>query len=185
MFLRCSDPFPGALAPSASSMQNDHTPEPAHSSHQTSDPSTSLTVVSPQLVPWPDTLPQPPKDATSVDPATANDLTVISTPSKISSVTEREKMTSGGVQPPGSKGNDILHTRTHSQDSGDESDATTTFTEEDEGEENVIDDLEDEEERLIMLIDAMVVDVLRVFRQQHWIEIGLSVRKGDKVVITT
>lgn len=60
-------------------------------------------------------------------------------------------MTSGAVQPPGSKGDDVVHTRTHSQDSGDESDATTTFTEEDDMDEmNVIDDLEDEEERLIM-----------------------------------
>jgi RNA polymerase II subunit A small phosphatase-like protein len=60
-------------------------------------------------------------------------------------------VTSGAVQPPGSKGDDVVHTRTHSQDSGDESDATTTFTEEDDMDEmNVIDDLEDEEERLIM-----------------------------------
>ena len=60
-------------------------------------------------------------------------------------------MTSGAVQPPGSKGDDVVHTRTHSQDSGDESDATTTFTEEDDMDElNAIDDLEDEEERLIM-----------------------------------
>ena len=139
----------GTVGDPSSSMQNGRTSEPAQSSHQTGDPPTSSTVVSPQLVPRPDTLPQPPKDATSVDPATANDVTVISTP-KTSSVAEREKMTSGGVQAPGSKGDDIVHTRTHSQDSGDESDATTTFTEEDEEEENVIDDLEDEEERLIM-----------------------------------
>jgi RNA polymerase II subunit A small phosphatase-like protein len=60
-------------------------------------------------------------------------------------------VTSGAVQPPGSRGDDIVHTRTHSQDSGDESDATTTFTEEDDMDElNAIDDLEDEEERLIM-----------------------------------
>jgi len=136
----------GTVGEPSTSVQNGRTPEPAQSFHQTGDPSTSL-VVSPQLVPRPDTLPQPPKDATSVDLATAN-LTVISTPSKTSSPVA--EMTSGAVQPPGSKGDDIVHTRTHSQDSGDESDATTTFTEEDEGEENVIDDLEDEEERLIM-----------------------------------
>jgi hypothetical protein len=60
-------------------------------------------------------------------------------------------VTSGAVQPPGSRGDDVVHTRTHSQDSGDESDATTTFTEEDDMDEmNAIDDLEDEEERLIM-----------------------------------
>ena len=66
-------------------------------------------------------------------------------------VAETEGVTSGAVQPPGSKGDDVVHTRTHSQDSGDESDATTTFTEEEDIDElNAIDDLEDEEERLIM-----------------------------------
>ena len=141
----------GTVGGPSSSVQNGRTPEPAQSSHQTGDPSTSSTVVSPQLVPRPDTLPQSPKDATSVDTATPNDPAVISTPSKtLSPVAERENVTSGAVQPPGSKGDDIVHTRTHSQDSGDESDATTTFTEEDDGEDNVIDDLEDEEERLIM-----------------------------------
>ena len=140
----------GTVGEPSSSIQNGRTPEPAQSSHQTGDPSTSSTVVSPQLAPRPDTLPQPPKDATSVEPATGNDLTIISTPSKnLPPVAERENVTSGAVQPPGSKGDDIVHTRTHSQDSGDESDATT-FTEEDDGEEHVIDDLEDEEERLIM-----------------------------------
>jgi len=140
----------GTVGEPSSSVQNGRTPEPAQSSHQTGAPSTSSTVVSPQLLSRPDTLPQPPKDATSADLVTTNDHTIISTPSKTSPpVGERENVTSGGVQPPGSKGDDIVHTRTHSQDSGDESDATTTFTEEDDG-DNVIDDLEDEEERLIM-----------------------------------
>ena len=136
----------------SSSVQDGRTAEPAQSSHQISDPSTSSTTVSPQPIPRSDTLPQPPRDANSVDPATANDLTVTSTPSKtLLPVAETEGVTSGAVQPPGSKGDDIVHTRTHSQDSGDESDATTTFTEEDDTDElNAIDDLEDEEERLIM-----------------------------------
>jgi len=109
-------------------------------------------VVSQQPVPRSDTLPQPSKDGTPVDLAAPNDLTVTSTPSKtLLPVAETEGVTSGAVQPPGSKGDDVVHTRTHSQDSGDESDATTTFTEEDDMDEmNVIDDLEDEEERLIM-----------------------------------
>ena len=43
-----------------------------------------------------------------------------------------------------------MHTRTHSQDSGDESGATMTFTEEDDMDEmNLVDHLEDEE-RLIV-----------------------------------
>jgi RNA polymerase II subunit A small phosphatase-like protein len=66
-------------------------------------------------------------------------------------VADPEGVTSGGVQPPGSRGDDVVHTRTHSQDSGDESDATTTFTEEDDVDEmHALDDMEDEEERLIM-----------------------------------
>ena len=132
-------------------VQDGRTTEPAQSSHQTDDSSTQPTTISPQAVPRSDTLPQPPKDANKVDPAAANDLTVTSTPSKtLLPVSETEGVTSGAVQPPGSKGDDV-HTRTHSQDSGDESDATTTFTEEDDMDDlNVIDDLEDEEERLIM-----------------------------------
>jgi len=60
-------------------------------------------------------------------------------------------MTSGAVQAPGSRGDGVVHNRTHSQDSGDESDATTTFTEEDDVDEiNGIDEMEDEEERLII-----------------------------------
>ena len=34
-----------------------------------------------------------------------------------------------------------------------------------------------------ILIDAMVVDVLRVFRKEHRIEIGLSIEKGDEAEI--
>ena len=66
-------------------------------------------------------------------------------------VAETEGVTSGAVQPPGPKRDDIVHTGTHSQDPGDESDPTTTFTEEDDTDElNAIGDLEDEEERLII-----------------------------------
>jgi len=137
----------GTVGEPSFSVQNGRTPEP---SHQTIDPSALSTAVSPQLVPRPDTLPQPPKDATSVDPVTANDPATTPTPSKaLSPGAPPEGVTSAAVQTPGSKGDDIVHTRTHSQDSGDESDATTTFTEEDD-DGNVIDDLEDEEERLIM-----------------------------------
>ena len=141
----------GTVGETSSPAQSGRTTEPAQSSHQTSDPSTSSTVVSPPPIPRSDALPQPPKDAISVDPTAVNDLTVASTPSKTLSVGGAEGVTSAAVQPPGSKGDDVVvHTRTHSQDSGDESDATTTFTEEDDVDENVIDDLEDEEERLIM-----------------------------------
>jgi len=142
----------GTIGEASSPAQSGRTTEPAQSSHQTSDPSTSSTAVSPQPIPRSDTLPQPPKDATPVDLTVLNDLAVASTPFKtLSPVTEVGGVTSAAVQPPGSKGDDVVHTRTHSQDSGDESDVTTTFTEEDDVDGmNVIDDLEDEEERLIM-----------------------------------
>ena len=57
-------------------------------------------------------------------------------------VAETEGVASGAVQPPGSKGDDIVHTRTCLQDPGDEPDATTTFTgEDDTGELNATGDL--------------------------------------------
>lgn len=138
----------GSVEPS-SPIQNERTTEPAQSSGQASEPSTSSTTSPPQPTPRSDTTLHPPYD---VDLTAANDPTVASTPSKtLLPVVNPEGVTSGGVQPPGSRGDDVVHTRTHSQDSGDESDATTTFTEEDDVDEmNALDDMEDEEERLIM-----------------------------------
>ena len=93
----------GTVGEPSSSVQNGHTSEPTQSSDQTSDPSASSTV----------------------DLVTAIDLTITLTPSKtLLPGAPPEGVTSGAVQPPGSKGDDNLHTRTHSQDSGDEPDAT-------------------------------------------------------------
>lgn len=142
----------GFVGDSSSPTQNGRTTEPAQSSNQTSDPSTSSAMTPPQLTPRSDTSSQSPEDVTRASLTTANDLTVAPTPSKtLSPVADPEGVTSGGVQLPGSRGDDVVHTRTHSQDSGDESDATTTFTEEDDVDGmNALDEMEDEEERLIM-----------------------------------
>ncbi|PCH36166.1 NIF-domain-containing protein [Wolfiporia cocos MD-104 SS10] len=62
-------------------------------------------------------------------------------------------MTSGAVQPPGSTGEDIMHEhpQARGRESGDESDGSTSFTEDEELDEaNAMEDIEDEEERLIM-----------------------------------
>ena len=142
----------GTVGESSSPTQNGRTTEPAQSSNQTGEPSTSSTTNPAQPTPRPDTIPQPPEEVTQADLVAANKAIVTSTPSKtLSPVADPEGVTSGAVQTPGSRGDDVVHTRTHSQDSGDESDATTTFTEEDDVDEmNGLDDMEDEEERLIM-----------------------------------
>lgn len=66
---------------------------------------------------------------------------------------ETEGMTSGAVQPPGSTGEESPHDHIHGQgrESGTESDGSTSFTEdEDLEDQGPLDDIEDEEERLIM-----------------------------------
>ncbi|KAH9839328.1 NIF-domain-containing protein [Rhodofomes roseus] len=66
---------------------------------------------------------------------------------------ETEGMTSGAVQPPGSTGDESPHDLVHAQgrESGTESDGSTSFTEdEDLEDQGPLDDIEDEEERLIM-----------------------------------
>ena len=142
----------GSAKEPSSAAQNGRTTESAQSLHQGNEPSTSSTATPPQPIPRSNSTSEPPKAVTQVDPTTSNDLTVSSTPSKtLLPVAETEGVTSGAVQAPGSRGDDVVHNRTHSQDSGDESDATTTFTEEDDVDEiNGIDEMEDEEERLIM-----------------------------------
>jgi len=65
---------------------------------------------------------------------------------------ETEGMTSGAVQPPGSTGDDLVHEHhARGRESGDESDGSTSFTDDEDLDDNgPIDDIEDEEERLIM-----------------------------------
>jgi len=124
----------GSVREPSSLTQNGRTTEPAQSSNQTSEPSTSSLSTPPQPTPRSDTVPQPPEDVTQADLATDNDLTVTSTPSKtLLPVADPEGVTSGAVQPPGSRGDDVVHTQ-----------------EDDVDEINALDDMEDEEERLIM-----------------------------------
>ncbi|KAI0769736.1 HAD-like domain-containing protein [Trametes elegans] len=75
------------------------------------------------------------------------------TPTKTLPLEETEGVTSGAVQPPGSTGGDSIrdHSRRNSRDLGDESDGSTSFTEDEDLEEGTpMDEIEDEEERLIM-----------------------------------
>lgn len=116
----------------------------AEPKHQAPKPSTSSTVVAPPAV-------QPLTIPTASTPEPDAELVVPPTPTKVLLPhAETEGVTSGAVQPPGSKGEELAHNRTHSRDSGDESDATSTFTEDEEIDDiNALDD-EDEEDRLIM-----------------------------------
>ena len=75
------------------------------------------------------------------------------TPTKTLPLEETEGVTSGAVQPPGSTGEESVHnhSRRNSRDLGDETDGSTSFTDDDELEEGTpVDEIEDEEERLIM-----------------------------------
>ncbi|KAI0329695.1 NIF-domain-containing protein [Cubamyces sp. BRFM 1775] len=74
------------------------------------------------------------------------------TPTKTLPLDETEGVTSGAVQPPGSTGGDSIrdHSRRNSRDLGDESDGSTSFTEDEDLDESPMDEIEDEEERLIM-----------------------------------
>lgn len=63
---------------------------------------------------------------------------------------ETEGVTSGAVQPPGSTGEEVVQPKTQHDSSGDESDGTS-FTEDEDVEEGPgIDEVEDDEDRLIM-----------------------------------
>ena len=72
------------------------------------------------------------------------------TPTKLLPQAETEGVTSGAVQPPGSRGDEGLpsHPRTETRDSGEESDGTS-YTEDEDVDEH-LDDPEDDEERLIL-----------------------------------
>ncbi|KAL7281766.1 hypothetical protein ACG7TL_005086 [Trametes sanguinea] len=75
------------------------------------------------------------------------------TPTKTLPLEETEGVTSGAVQPPGSSGGDSIrdHSRRSSRNMADESDGSTSYTEDEDLDEGTpMDDIEDEEERLIM-----------------------------------
>ncbi|GBE80706.1 predicted protein [Sparassis crispa] len=104
---------------------------------------TDLPTGPPDLSLQPLDIPEQPEDPAVIVPPT---------PTKLLPEEETHNMTSGAVQPPGSTGEESLHEHAHhGRDSGDESDGSTSFTEDEEMEEpNRIDEVEDEEERLIM-----------------------------------
>ena len=114
----------------------------------------------PTLPPAIETVAVTPPLEISVDspPAGQNDLLVPPTPPHILPLSETEGVTSGAVQPPGSTGDTTVHhEKSHTRDSivipsngsgeGDESESTS-FTEDEDI--DGLDDLEDEEEKLIM-----------------------------------
>ncbi|KAI0820007.1 HAD-like domain-containing protein [Trametes gibbosa] len=75
------------------------------------------------------------------------------TPTKTLPLEETEGVTSGAVQPPGSTGGDSIrdHSRRSSRNLGDDSDGSTSFTDDEDLDDGTpMDEVEDEEERLIM-----------------------------------
>lgn len=87
------------------------------------------------------------------------DVVVPVTPTKLLPRDETEGLTSGAVVPPGATGHahqdsqhehEHHHHHTHSQDSENESDGSTSLTEEESDDEGPMDEIEDEEERLIL-----------------------------------
>ncbi|TCD61698.1 hypothetical protein EIP91_008027 [Steccherinum ochraceum] len=84
------------------------------------------------------------------------DVVVPPTPTKLLPREETEGLTSGAVVPPGATGHEHESTpehsrhHTHTQDSENESDGSTSLTDEESDEEAQMDEIEDEEERLIM-----------------------------------
>ncbi|CCM05067.1 uncharacterized protein FIBRA_07273 [Fibroporia radiculosa] len=89
---------------------------------------------------------------TQVEEPSEQDIVIPPTPTRsLLPQDETEGMTSGAVQPPGSTGDEIMHEHSRARESGDESDGSTSFTEDEELDDGgPIDDIEDEEERLIM-----------------------------------
>jgi RNA polymerase II subunit A small phosphatase-like protein len=92
-------------------------------------------------------------DALVIPPPLSADAEVILPPTptkRLLPQAETEGVTSGAVQPPGSTGDDTTHdhSRTHTRDSGDESEGTS-YTEDDDVDDH-LDDAEDDEDRLIL-----------------------------------
>lgn len=95
----------------------------------------------------------PPLQPIEIPQADDPNVIVPPTPTKTLPLEETEGVTSGAVQPPGSTGGDSIrdHSRRSSRNLGDDSDGSTSFTEdEDLDEVTPMDEIEDEEERLIM-----------------------------------
>ena len=114
-----------------------------------SEPSTSSQLVAPEPAAIP-----PPLQPIEIPPH-SDDPSVVVPPTPTKSLLPREEtggVLSGAVQPPGSTGDDIMREQLPARDSEHESDGSTSFTEDEDGEEEgmPIDEVEDDEERLIM-----------------------------------
>lgn len=122
-------------------------------------PSTSEVTTPPEEVPKPSEQEEPrgtpaPPPLQPVDiPPPSDDPSVVVPPTPTKTLLPREEgggVLSGSVQPIGSTGEEIAQEQRH-RDSDHESDGSTSFTDEEEVEEpSPIDEVEDEEERLIM-----------------------------------
>lgn len=113
------------------------------------EPSTSSQYSPPETTPIP--APLQPIEI----PPPSDDPSVVVPPTPTKSLLPREEtegVLSGAVQPPGSTGDEIMREQLPQRDSEHESDGSTSFTEDEEGEEDgmPIDEVEDEEERLIL-----------------------------------
>lgn len=115
-------------------------PEPATSTEEPSRPSVQETRTEDVMTPLqPIEIPPPSDDPSVIVPPT---------PTKVVPEEETHGMTSAAVQPPGSGAPDHEH---RNRDSDRDSDGSTSYTDEDDIEEvNAMDEVEDEEERLIM-----------------------------------
>lgn len=116
--------------------------EPPGTTPNDAQASTSDVAIPPPLQPI--DIPEQPNDPSVLVPPS---------PTKTLPLEETEGVTSGAVQPPGSTGEESVHnhSRRNSRDMGDETDGSTSFTDDEDLEDGTpVEEIEDEEERLIM-----------------------------------
>lgn len=129
--------------------------EPVPSATEQPSPPPKDTVPEQSTAPRQTTPIPPPLQPIDVPPPSDDPTVVVpATPTKTLPPEETAGLTSGAVQPPGSRGptkrEDSLHEAHRHGDSENESDASTNFTDDEEGEDGThMDEVEDEEERLI------------------------------------
>ncbi|KAI0744170.1 HAD-like domain-containing protein [Daedaleopsis nitida] len=139
---KANDSTSGLKEKQAAKEAEDLPPAPQETTPNGAQASTSDAEIPPPLQPI--DIPEQPDDPNVLVPPT---------PTKTLPLEETEGVTSGAVQPPGSTGEESIHnhSRRNSSHMGDETDGSTSFTEDEELDDGTpIDEVEDEEERLIM-----------------------------------
>ncbi|KAF7793956.1 hypothetical protein EIP86_005080 [Pleurotus ostreatoroseus] len=154
--LPAAEPQPPTLVPVEAVLDEPSQPEPSTSTQFTATEETQI---------------PPPLQAIDIPPPSDDPAVVVPpTPTKILPPEETGGVLSGAVQPPGSTGEESIHDQPRQRDSDHDSDGSTSFTEDEDMEEGVpIDEVEDEEERLILNGGA-------------GIPIGPSIQQADYVV---